>query len=470
MDTMRGLLSGGDERTDGAIEAPPSVGVDERRMQVRAYNFWAAMLGDRAYPSVEDLDIEDIEDFGPHSVLLDFTAGIEDPAIVYLGDRLRAESVVDDDVQYISQVPSRSVLSRLTDHYLQIIANRAPIGFEAEFVNERGVTIMYRGILLPFSSDDDTIDFIMGVINWKEAVPAAEAEELLLAVEQALRAPATAPLTAPVPVWADGPDSEHLNDSEDETEFAAFDGEEVALDDSLFDNDFGSSFAGYQPAAAPAFADVESDAVEEPVDVEEPGDDADLADWLAAARETAAAAQAADSRSRSALYAAVGRAYDFALAAEAQPDAFAELLEDAGLAVQDRAPMTPVVKLVFGAAYDKTRLAEYACVLGHAREAGVGRGELASYLDRYTGGLKALVRDERARKRGDAPVRDRASETLDGLRALSPAIMLEMPGDDEFVLLVARRMDAQHIGLVAIVEPDAGQWAKLAGKARPLGG
>ena len=37
----------------------------------------------------------------------------------------------------IADVPSRSLLSRLTDHYLQIIANRAPIGFEAEFVNQR---------------------------------------------------------------------------------------------------------------------------------------------------------------------------------------------------------------------------------------------------------------------------------------------------------------------------------------------
>jgi hypothetical protein len=37
-------------------------------------------------------------------------------------------------------VPSRSLLSRLTDHYLQIIANSAPIGFEAEFVGQRGYT------------------------------------------------------------------------------------------------------------------------------------------------------------------------------------------------------------------------------------------------------------------------------------------------------------------------------------------
>ncbi|WP_201362803.1 hypothetical protein, partial [Escherichia coli] len=60
----------------------------------------------------------------------------------------------------------------LTDHYLQIIANRAPIGFEAEFVSTRGFNTMYRGILMPFSSDEDSIDFIYGVINWKELVDA----------------------------------------------------------------------------------------------------------------------------------------------------------------------------------------------------------------------------------------------------------------------------------------------------------
>src|SRR3546814_5055154 len=52
-----------------------------------------------------------------------------------------------EDVHYIIQIPGRSLLSRLTDHYLQIIANRAPIGFEAEYESDRGVTIMYRGIL-----------------------------------------------------------------------------------------------------------------------------------------------------------------------------------------------------------------------------------------------------------------------------------------------------------------------------------
>lgn len=456
MDSMRGLLSGSDDRSDGAIEAPPAIGVDERRMQVRAYNFWAAMLGDRAYPAVDDLDIEQIEDFGPHSVLLDFTAGIEDPAIVYLGDRLRAECELQDDTQYISQVPSRSVLSRLTDHYLQIIANRAPIGFEAEFVNDRGLTIMYRGILLPFSSDDDTIDFIMGVINWKEAVSEPQADELLLEVEQSLRSQVNPLLTAPVPVWADGPDSEHLS--------ADAHGDDAGA--ATLGGAFHYDADGADPS--PVFApDADAAALPEA----ELSADAGLADWLALARETAAAAQAADGRSRSALYDAVSRAYDFALVAEAQPDEFAGLLDDAGLTMQERAPMTPVVKLVFGAAYDKTRVAEYACVLGHARESGVERGALAPYLDAYPGGLKALVRDARASKRGEAasPRSDRTAEALDALRLAVPAAILPFAGDEEFVVLVARRIDDDNVGLVASSSGDAALWAKLIAKAQPLG-
>jgi len=164
----------------GAVEAPSPVGQDERRMQVRAYNFWAGLLADRNFPSIEDLDPDALPDFGPYSVLLDFTAGIEDPAIPFLGDKLAGECGTQGEIHTLADVPSRSLLSRITDHYMQILANQAPIGFEAEFVNQRGQTILYRGILLPFSSDDDTIDFIYGVINWKELADQLTTDELML--------------------------------------------------------------------------------------------------------------------------------------------------------------------------------------------------------------------------------------------------------------------------------------------------
>ena len=190
------------EDEDAAIEPPPFISRDERRMQVRALNFWTSQLHDKNFPSIEELDPSAIEDFRDYSVLLDFTSGIENPSIDYLGDKLRAECGLSADVTYLDEVPRNSLLSRITDHYLQIIANHAPIGFEAEFVNDRGNVLMYRGILLPYSTDDDTIDFIYGVINWKEIAPADISEPLQIEVEHALAA--LPPRQEHVPLWAGG--------------------------------------------------------------------------------------------------------------------------------------------------------------------------------------------------------------------------------------------------------------------------
>ena len=176
MDTLRGNFDALDDSHDhlsgeddtGRETPPASIGQDERRMQVRAYNHWASLLEDRNFPSIDDLEPTQLPDFGPYSVLLDFTAGIENPGVTYLGDKLAAEcDIAIDELQTLADVPPRSLLSRITDHYMQILANQAPIGFEAEFVNQRGSTILYRGILLPYSTDDEKIDFIYGVINWK---------------------------------------------------------------------------------------------------------------------------------------------------------------------------------------------------------------------------------------------------------------------------------------------------------------
>jgi hypothetical protein len=119
------------EVADIGEDTVAAIGTDERRMHVRAYNYWASLLDGRDYPSIEDLEPGDLVDFAPHSVLLDFTAGRDNPATPYIGAAIRAECDLPEEVASIADVPSRSLLSRLTDHYMQIIANRAPVGFEA---------------------------------------------------------------------------------------------------------------------------------------------------------------------------------------------------------------------------------------------------------------------------------------------------------------------------------------------------
>ncbi|MFN6934307.1 MAG: hypothetical protein ACK4NZ_04055 [Tsuneonella sp.] len=574
-------------------EPPPSpVGQDERRMQVRAYNHWAGLLEDRNFPSIEDLDPDALPDFGPYSVLLDFTNGIDNPSVRYLGDMLAGECDVPASVGSLSEVPPRSLLTRITDHYMQILANQAPIGFEAEFVNQRGSTILYRGILLPFSSDDDTIDFIYGVINWKEMADQLTSDELLLEIDQALELDAQAEdhrprITDPVTDWADGPgviptltpaapsplatkrddpfplpafgnDFDEEDDDEEGEETSLYEAIEAVDDEpegpsrfaSLltlggsrstsddFDDEDDLADCDEDPVAkwlnrttpldalpehaqtdydvaraeeydeplelgeiaedAPApydFESIEESAEAEPfelVEAIEPdlapepeplpiaatlvvandSDDQDiediavsfdsdndqgLHDCLAAARELAIAARSSEDRSRTALYAAVGRAYDVSLAAQAEPEEFAELIADSGLTVQDRAPMTPVVKLVFGADYDKTRIAEYASVLTHAHRVGIERGALSRYLSTAEGGLKGVVQAERAWRKaedGNEAVRETPREALARkLRAIAPMGFedIEVEGE-EFALVMIRRTGGEVVVLGEVAD------------------
>lgn len=649
-----------------APQVPVSpVGQDERRMQVRAYNHWASLLENRNFPSIEDLEPENLPDFGPHSVLLDFTSGIDNPGIAYLGAELARECGTDEGIDTLDDVPSRSLLSRITDHYMQILANQAPIGFEAEFVNQRDRTILYRGILLPFSTDDDTIDFIYGVINWKEMADARTTDELLLEVDQALdpltepRDEAAAVVSQPDddvlelgawsedaadPAWhgddenplamdelaaggaiaadADfgavalpgvnavafpepafgaralgldepanednpppllatkptmptsrvlpGYQPEHEDwseDDEDESDGAAdfgslidahdaaeepefdedededeneqvngYDPDAIAADAVLpaaedepedkaaeqiaIANDIGGrpTFAGLATLSEPvrplfgAFAGEEEDEDEgdddapspfasllgtrraaprenpdiegalgsegdaqppvlaEPVSFDVEAHPADgLADTLAVARELAHQAIHAEDRTRSTLYAAISRAYDVSLAAAEAPREFAALIADAGLTVQDRAPMTPVVKLVFGAEYDKTRLAEYAAALSHAQRLQVERGELAGMLASVPGGLKQVVAAERRLRREEAGLgeaRDTPREALARkLRQLDyTALDSVSPEGSEFTLLVARRLPTGEVVLLGEVAEDVPLLEKAARK------
>jgi hypothetical protein len=396
------------------MERPPEIGVDERRMHVRAYNYWVSLLAGRPYPSIHDIDPTNIEDFGPHSVLLDFSRNPEDPEIAFLGRALRTECVLDNAIRHISEVPGRSLLSRLTDHYLQIIANCAPIGFEAEFVNQRGHNTLYRGILMPLSQDGSSIDFIYGVINWKEIADSATASGLNGEVGRAIAAaPAPpVPLAADCPVWADGPNAD-------------FPETPVVPHGAVPDADDATMSLWPE---APA-----------------------LADRLVSAREGAEQAVHADQRSRGALYRALGLAWDFACAAEEAADDYAELLDDAGLKAQARAPMTPVVKLVFGISYDKTRLTEFAAALAWAKRSGIAPGALAEAIERHAGGLKGVVAAERAARRPAAgPDRWAAIRAaLHGARPLA-RVEIDIAGDDDFVLLLARR-DAHGFAIVETV-------------------
>jgi hypothetical protein len=182
------------------------------------------------------------------------------------------------------------------------------------------------------------------------------------------------------------------------------------------------------------------------------GDDAALADRLSVARESAETVKGGEVRTRTALYRALGLAHDFAIAAQQNPEDYAELLEESGMKAQARAPMTPIVKLVFGVDYDKARLTEFAAALSNALRLEVGLGEFQSFIERQAGGLKALVAAERDARRPVAKVDSKGEVARARLRAAPSISLADVPAEDEFALVLTRRgANGQHEA-VALVD------------------
>ena len=166
----------------------------------------------------------------------------------------------------------------------------------------------------------------------------------------------------------------------------------------------------------------------------------------------------------------MGRAYDFSIAAKDAPEDYNALIEESGLTVQDRAPMTPVVKLVFGSDYDKTRLTEYAAVLNHAHRLELERGALAQFLMKAEGGLKGVVTAERRLRREESgkpvepesAIREALAKKLRELEALTmEAIAAQGP---EFALVMVRRDGAGGLDVLGEIDEDSALLERAARK------
>ena len=130
--------------------------------------------------------------------------------------------------------------------------------------------------------------------------------------------------------------------------------------------------------------------------------------------------------------------------------------------------MTPVVKLVFGADYDKTRLTEYAAALSHAHRLELPRGTLGDYLRRADGGLKGVVQAERQLRKvesGKAIEEDPREELAAKLRAMPAVDFAEIaPAGAEFALVMIRRSETGGVEIVGEVPEDASLLERAAKK------
>ncbi len=368
-------------RPSRANAARPASRAGEKRMNARLLGYWDRLRENADFASITTFDVEAIPEFGAHAFMLDLNNDTEDPLIRYVGRDLTTNCGVNVAGRRLSETPAISLLARVARHYRQVVATAQSAAFADEFVGEASKLTLYRGVMLPFTKDGRNIDYIVGAIT--------------------SRTEGAAPAVVP------GQQSAHALPGDNEARRLR----------SLIETEVGAALKP-QEAASP------------------------LDQGLRHCRVLARRAAASHARSRQALYEALARTYEFHFQAEADPVAHDALLAEHGLTRQDRAPFTPIVKLVFGTDYDKTRLSEYAAALGYAKRCQQSAAGFLGFLGSQDGGLKACVRAERAARRAEQGRPPDATERArDLLRQIDATGLITDPdgGTEEFVLVLGRR-------------------------------
>jgi len=171
-----------------------------------------------------------------------------------------------------------------------------------------------------------------------------------------------------------------------------------------------------------------------------------LSGLLSAGKRAADGIAHMDNGNRTSLYVALASALNLFERATRNPEAYNSLLREHGVRSQARAPYTPILKLVFGAGYDKTRLTEYAAALSFAVRMGETSANFVEFLKATPGGIKGCVQQERAFKRGadGTPTHARQVEAESILRRMPATALADIAPiapAEEFCVLLARRGD-----------------------------
>lgn len=413
----------------------------DRRMCMRAYNHWSGLLDGRDCPSLDDLDPGTITEFAGNSLLLGFQGPDSDPEILYCGPAVREINPDRAIYDHVGQAPRDSLIGRVASRCAELRARQSPVGWDGAFICTDGSRMFGRGILLPLSSRPGPADMIYVVCSWRDWRDSDDAAAALPSPPVELVAADDLPIRA----------DRHRIDPEPDADELVLEAEEpVALAAAEISPPDPEAAPRDKAAAEPVAPAPAPEPSAEVAAVRDAPAAPALDDQLGAARESAEQCLAADSRSRAALYRALSLAYDFALSSREDPERYLELIDEAAIRIQARAPMTAVVKLVFGADYDKTRLTEFAAALSLADRRQLDRGAFYDFIDSQPGGLKALVAEDRKERRPPSP---RPVAALDRLRSSPPLSLDHLATNQEFALVVMRRTaDGRHEPVSLIVD------------------
>jgi len=139
----------------------------DKRLANRFLKYWEGLRGDQDFPLISELNLDDVGEFVPYTFNLDLSGDPDDPKFRFLGRQLIRDCGGDVTNQGVSRLLPQSCLTRAVQQRGEVVSEGKPCTISDEFINAEGHKVLFRAVMMPFSSNGEKIDFIIGAINSK---------------------------------------------------------------------------------------------------------------------------------------------------------------------------------------------------------------------------------------------------------------------------------------------------------------
>ncbi|QGR02708.1 PAS domain-containing protein [Ehrlichia ruminantium] len=142
--------------------------VSERRAIKILFSYWNELRADKAFPSIEEIDPEEITDIWPYCFIIEVRENSEEKYhCTYIGEA--AKDLYKSDIKVYAESQNiklffPQVIENLFDYLESVLENQEPIIDESETEGADGNYIKIRECLLPLGNNGK-ITHIIGVIG-----------------------------------------------------------------------------------------------------------------------------------------------------------------------------------------------------------------------------------------------------------------------------------------------------------------
>ena len=137
-------------------------------MVLRLLEFWRDAKGDAEYPRPEQLGAAAMPELFPFCMVLDITRSQTDPTVVEVGRSIASYAGEDLKGKHISEFDPKTLPGLAVTYLDEVLRKGVPISRGGSFTDARGVTILYRSIVVPLAVDGVTPSALMAAANCRE--------------------------------------------------------------------------------------------------------------------------------------------------------------------------------------------------------------------------------------------------------------------------------------------------------------